>query len=147
MLPSMDLVYVFRVEDADADGWSAEVAVAAANPADASRRIRTAGLHKKQIHHDGRPVRVLNPDDLPELADSSSGILRRRLEADEGRLAFAREDAGVVALHPPEVRQVEDVVRGADDERVEPAVAHQRADTVELRVVARPAHARVRTLC
>ena len=80
MLPSMDLVYVFIVEDADADGWSAEVAVAAANPADASRRIRTAGLHKKQIHNDGRPVRVQDLNELPELADSSSGILRRRLD-------------------------------------------------------------------
>ena len=63
------------------------------------------------------------------------------LEADEHRLALAREDADVVALHPPEVRQVEDVVGRADDERVQPAVAHQRAHAVELRVVARPGHA------
>ena len=46
-------------------------------------------------------------------------ILLRRLETDEHRLAFAREHARVVPLHPPEVREVEDVVGRADDERVE----------------------------
>ena len=56
------------------------------------------------------------------------------------RLALAREDDRVVALHAPEVRQVEDVVGRADDERVELVLGHQRANAVELRVVARPAH-------
>ena len=80
----------------------------------------------------------------PEIARPrrALGILARRLEADQRRLALDREDDGVVALHAPEVRQVEDVVGSADDERVEPSVAHQRADPVELRVVARPAHRR-----
>ena len=67
-------------------------------------------------------------------------VLAGGLEADQHRLALAREDDGVVALHPPEVRQVEDVVGRADDERVEPFLRHQRAHAVELRVVAGPAH-------
>ena len=46
----------------------------------------------------------------------------------------------VVALHPPEVRQVEDVVRRADDDRVELLLGHERADALELRVVAGPGH-------
>ena len=70
----------------------------------------------------------------------ASRVLGGRLEADQHGLALAREDAGVVALHPPEVRQVEDVVRSADDERVQVVLDHQRAHPVELRVVARPAH-------
>ena len=46
-------------------------------------------------------------------------VIRRRLEADQRGLALAREDDGVVALHRPEVGQVEHVVGGAHDERVE----------------------------
>ena len=67
------------------------------------------------------------------------GVGPRRLQADQRRLALDREDHGVVALHPPEVRQVEDVVRRPDDERVEPALPHRRTDALELRVVPRPA--------
>ena len=72
----------------------------------------------------------------------------RFLQTDEGlddeqhRLAHAREDDDVVALDRPVVREVEDVVGRADDEAVEVALAEQRADAVELRVVARPGHAR-----
>src|SRR5258705_14123 len=68
------------------------------------------------------------------------GVFRRRLEADQDRLALAREDARVVALHAPEVREVEDVVGRAHDERVEAGCLHERADALELRVIARPAH-------
>ena len=68
------------------------------------------------------------------------GVLLRRLDRDQHRLALAREDAGVVALHPPEVREVEDVVGRADDERVELCLRHELADAVELGVVARPGH-------
>ena len=56
------------------------------------------------------------------------------------RLTVAREDASVVALHAPEVREVQNVVRSADNERVDPLVRHEPADADELRVVARPAH-------
>jgi hypothetical protein len=70
----------------------------------------------------------------------AGGILGRRLETDEHRLAVAREDAGIVALHAPEVREVENVVGSADDERVDPVVRHEPANAVELRVVAGPAH-------
>ena len=71
-------------------------------------------------------------------------VLLGRLEADEHRLALAREDARVVSLHSPEVRQVEDVVGRAHDERVELVLGHERAHALELRVVARPAHQRTR---
>ena len=71
----------------------------------------------------------------------ASRILLGRLEADEDRLALAREDARVVSLHAPEVREVEDVVGRPHDERVEPPLGHERADAVELRIVARPAQA------
>ena len=66
------------------------------------------------------------------------------LDRDQHRRPFAREDRGVVALHPPEVRQVEDVVRRPHDERIEPFLCHQRLNTVELGVVARPAHEETR---
>src|SRR6185312_406400 len=71
---------------------------------------------------------------------TTRGVLLRRLEADQDRLAVPREDAGVIALHPPEIRQVEHVVGRADDERIQVVLRHQRADAVEFRVVARPAH-------
>ena len=91
------------------------------------RRPRIALVVAREEPYVARPGRPL-------------GILARRLEADQRRLALGGEDDGVVALHPPEVRQVEDVVGRADDERVEAPLAHERADAVELRVVARPAH-------
>ena len=71
-------------------------------------------------------------------------ILLRGLEAREYRLALAREDDRIEALHSPEVREVEDVVGRADDERVELLLGHERADALELRVVARPAHIALR---
>ena len=54
----MDEVFVFEVEDIDADAWLAEVAVVAESRQAAFWKIRDAGLHKKQIHGDGRPVRT-----------------------------------------------------------------------------------------
>ena len=71
-------------------------------------------------------------------------VLLRRFEADQYGLALAREDDCVVALHAPEVRQIEDVVGRARDDRVEFPLRHQPADTVELRVVPLPAHQRTR---
>ncbi len=70
----------------------------------------------------------------------SGRVLLGGLEAEERRLALAREDDGVVALHAPEVRQVEDVVGRADDQRVELLLRHQPAHAFELGVVAGPAH-------
>src|SRR5206468_6780240 len=67
-------------------------------------------------------------------------IVERRLECEQRRVALAREDDDVVALHREEVREVQDVVGRADDERVDVLLGHQRADALELRVVARPAH-------
>ena len=72
------------------------------------------------------------------------GVVGRGLEADQHGLALAREDARVVALHAPEVRQVEHGVRRAHDERVELALGHERAHARELRLVTRPGHQRTR---
>lgn len=78
----MDSVYVVEVEDVDADSWSAEVAVIAFTPAEANKRIRASGLHKKQIRNDGQPVRIVSPSELPAIETSSSGIVRRRSNDD-----------------------------------------------------------------
>ena len=69
------------------------------------------------------------------------GVGFRGLEADQDRLALLREDNRVVALHAPEVRQVENVVGCPDNERVELVLDHQRPHAVELGGVACPAHA------
>lgn len=74
----MSPVYVFEIEDADADSWSAEAAVVADTPAGAARRIRAAGLHKRQIRNDGRPTRVAETAEIPAAEDAASGIARRR---------------------------------------------------------------------
>lgn len=79
----VDSAYVFAVEDADADSWSAEVAVVASSPAEASRRIRGGGLHKKQLLNGGRPVRTVSVAGIETLASSPSGIVRRR-DNDDG---------------------------------------------------------------
>lgn len=89
----MESVYVFDVEDADADGWTAEIAVAAFTPAEASRRIRAAGLHKKQINNGARPVRVLSLSEVPEVEAAGSGIARRRLN-DSGWTAWVPVPVG-----------------------------------------------------
>ncbi|WP_298457902.1 hypothetical protein [uncultured Cellulomonas sp.] len=89
MLLDMEQVYVFEVEDADAGSWTAEVAVAASKPVEATRRIRAAGLHKKQIRNDARPVRVVGPAEVRGIDKSPTGIVRRR-----------REDAGWTEWEP-----------------------------------------------
>ena len=98
----------------------------------------------------GRPrVALVVAVEEPQLARPGRAlrVRLRRLEADQHRIALPREDDGVVALHPPEVRQVEDVVGRAGNEHVELLVGHQRAHAVELRVVARPAHAPPGKVC
>ncbi len=99
-----------------------------------SRRPRIAGVVAAEEPHLARP-------------GGARGVFLGRLEADQHRLALAREDARVVPLHPPEVRQVDDVVGRAHDERVEPALAHERAHALELRVVPRPGHGAILRLC
>ena len=100
-----------------------------------ARELEHAGNRRPRI----RRVVPCEEEDVvgPGRADC---VVLARLEAHERRLALEREDARVVALHAPEVRQVEDVVRRADDERVELALVHERTHAVELRVVARPRH-------
>ena len=101
-------------------------------------------LRRELEHASGRRPRIARVVALEEPDVVRPGharrVLLRRLEADEHRLAVAREDARVVALHAPEVRQVEDVVGRAHDERVELPLGHERAHAIELRVVARPGH-------
>ena len=72
-------------------------------------------------------------------------VLGGGVEADQRRLALAREDDRLVALHAPEVAQVEDVVRRPHDQRVELLLDHQRANALELRLVPRPAHEEIVT--
>ncbi|HEY3001887.1 MAG TPA: hypothetical protein VGJ44_06020, partial [Kribbellaceae bacterium] len=54
----MTEVFIFEVEDIDAETWTAEVAVAAQTRQEAYKRLRDAGLHKKQFRSAGRPVRT-----------------------------------------------------------------------------------------
>jgi hypothetical protein len=79
---NMIQVYVFDVEDADAGTWTSEVAVVASKPAEAARRIRAAGLHKKQIRNDARPTRVVGLAEVIGIDESPTRIVRRRREDD-----------------------------------------------------------------
>ena len=81
-------------------------------------------LEQTDVRRPGRPLGV--------------GLLG--LEGDERHLPFPREHDRVIALHGPVVREIEDVVGRADDERVQIPVGHQAADAVELGAVRRPAH-------
>jgi hypothetical protein len=74
------LVFIFAVEDIDADSWSAEVAAVAGNRQEAYRRLRDAGLHKKQIRNMGRPVRTEPLATWDMLSTENAAILRRRLD-------------------------------------------------------------------
>jgi hypothetical protein len=81
-------IYVFEIEDADADGWTAEVAVLAPSRAEARRALTASGLHRKQIRHEGRPIRIGSVADLPAIA-APPHVLRRR-----------NDDAGWTAWEP-----------------------------------------------
>jgi hypothetical protein len=74
--------YVFEVEDSDAGSWIAEIAVLAPERRTALRRLRLAGLHKKQIRNQCRPVRSQAVTDFGRLFDDPQAIVRRRLEDD-----------------------------------------------------------------
>jgi hypothetical protein len=76
----MTQVFVFQIEDAEALSWIAEVAIAADSATSAAKSLKDAGLHKKQIHNEGRPVRVESVADFPYFAAGGSDILRRRNE-------------------------------------------------------------------
>lgn len=79
---------MFEIEDADADGWTAEVAVLAPSRAEARRALTASGLHRKQIRHEGRPIRIGSVADLPAIA-APPHVLRRR-----------NDDAGWTAWEP-----------------------------------------------
>jgi hypothetical protein len=76
----MAKVFVYEVEDIDAASWTVEVAVAARTRQEAYRRIRDAGLHKKQIHNDGVPTRTEPLADWDVLSRKPGTILRRRFD-------------------------------------------------------------------
>ena len=111
-----------------------------------------AGEGRDQLEraNDGR-ARVVGeiPVDEPHVARPGRArrVVRGRLDAEQRRLALAREDDRVPALHPPEVRQVQDVVRRAGDDRVEPLLTHQGANAIELGVVAGPGHGLILLSC
>ena len=116
--------------------------VVAARPRAASsqraqaRRARIAGVVAREEPHVRRP-------------GGARGVGGGGLEADQHGLALAREDARVVALHAPEVRQVEHRVGRAHDERIELALGHQRAHALRAsprRAARSPAHPRRRGL-
>jgi len=90
----VDEVFVFEVEDIDAYSWMAEVAVVAESRQAALRKIRDAGLHKKQIHGDGRPVRTHNTVEFGNAVDDRATILRRRLD-ESGWTAWNTVPTGV----------------------------------------------------
>jgi hypothetical protein len=74
----MEAICVFEVEDADAVAWRSEIAVVASKAGGAGRLIRAAGLHKRQILNDGRPVRVLSLAELPaarRVASCAGGMM------------------------------------------------------------------------
>jgi hypothetical protein len=73
-------VFVFEVEDIDASSWVAEVAVLAPDRQTAVKRLRLAGLHKKQIHNAGRPVRRQPLTDFASIFDNPDRMARRRLD-------------------------------------------------------------------
>src|SRR5262249_34153866 len=71
---------------------------------------------------------------------ATSGVVGLRLEHDQRRIALAGGDDDVVPLHAPVVREVDDVVRRPNDERVQVLLGHERADAVQLGVVPGPGH-------
>ena len=70
----------------------------------------------------------------------SLGVLcRRSRQISTGSPSRGKTQA-FVPLHAPEVREVENVVGRAHDERVEPVLGHQGTDALELRLVSLPGH-------
>ena len=98
------------------------------------RELEHAGNRRPRI----RRVVPCEEEDVvgPGRADC---VVLARLEAHERRLALEREDARR-SPSCPRSSSGKDVVRRADDERVELALVHERTHAVELRVVARPRH-------
>jgi hypothetical protein len=80
-------VYVFEIEDSAADDWVSQVAILAVSQAEARRSLRDAGLHKRQIQNDGRPVRTL-PDTDAAFTDFAEGRFMRRRQNDSGWTAW-----------------------------------------------------------
>jgi hypothetical protein len=86
-------VYVFEIEDSAADDWVSQVAVLAQSQSDARSSLRGAGLHKRQIQNDGRPVRTL-PDTDASFTGLAEGRFMRRRQNDTGWTAWDLLPAG-----------------------------------------------------
>jgi hypothetical protein len=68
--------------DPDADSWQSEILVADRSAAEARRRLRDAGFHRKR--HDLRPLRPGDIDEQGRLDALHSGQVLRRLHKDTG---------------------------------------------------------------
>ena len=77
----MAVVFIFGVEDIDADGWMAELAVVADSRGDAHRILRNRGVKKKQFGNEGRPVRELALSDVADWLTDATVVFRRRHNA------------------------------------------------------------------
>ena len=75
----MATVYVFEVEDSAADSWTSQMAVIAESQSAGGRSLRDAGLHKKQIQNQGRPVSSAPTGVEPFGSLTPGGFMRRRL--------------------------------------------------------------------
>ncbi|WP_020388661.1 hypothetical protein [Kribbella catacumbae] len=78
----MGPVFIFEVQDIDSDWWVSEVAVVAETRQEALRRIRDAGLHKKQIENGGRPTEIQELGAWKVLSENPAALLRRRGDCD-----------------------------------------------------------------
>ena len=107
----MPRVFVLEVEDIDATDWTAEIAVAADTKDEVYRKIQDAGLHKKQIHNRGLPVRTESLADWDVLSQNPTAMLRRRTdyaewtERETGRMGCRSTD-GSAARHSAHVLSV-----------------------------------------
>ncbi len=105
----MHQVYVYAVEDGRAGAWTAELAVRAESPAAAFRRLRDAGLRKRQFYGSARPARSASPADFPDVVLGPLGMARRALEDDgwepwvpiPAGFAVNWRESGDVQLHHP----------------------------------------------
>lgn len=89
----MSLVYVFEIQDSASDGWSSQIAVVGDSQSAANRVLRDAGLHKKQIHNEGRAVATASRQD-ERFVSLSEGRFMRRRQHDSGWTAWALVTVG-----------------------------------------------------
>ena len=94
------------------------------------RRPRVGGMVETERTH------ILCPG-------TAFGFFVLRLDRQQHRLTFARENNQVVSFHAPIIGEVENIVGRASDDSVKVLLAHQQANTVELALVNWMCHANV----